>query len=82
MQKIWCKHLEKKKSREKQLWITECLEFSRVEVIQKAEEPPLHLLDIGDVGEEGVLDRGWLSAFAFSTLRFGLFFHHSVKRVQ
>ena len=58
MQKIGCKHLEKKKSREKHLWITKRLEFSRMEVIQKAEEPPLHLLDIGDIGEKGVLDRG------------------------
>jgi len=37
---------------------TKRLEFPRVEVVEETQEPLLHLLDVGHVGQEGVLDDG------------------------
>lgn len=62
---------------------TECLEFPRVEVVKEAEQAVLHLLHVGHVRQEGVLDdrgRG-LVRFAPRTLMMpGFIFNSPGKR--
>lgn len=82
MQKTGCKHLQRKNGVHKHLLLTECLKFSRVEVIQETEKPLLHLLHVWDIGEKGVLNRSRLRTFSFSALRFRLLFHHSANKMQ
>lgn len=71
-----------KSGKHKHLLLTKCLKFPRVEVIQKAEKPLLHFLNVWDISKKGMLNRGWLSTFSLSSLRFCLFFHHSANKIQ
>lgn len=81
-QNTGCKHPKTRHEERAHGRLTERLQLSRVEIVQQTEEAALHLLDIGDVREEGVLDGGGLSPLPFSCLRSVLLFHHSAETTQ